>query len=145
MRDAETEGKRKKEKEKKKTADPAQGAGASRSSQSCLTMGNGQKCKKCAHGNGWLVRGGLFCSCVGFVFFVFCFCLFRAAPAAQGGSQARGRIRAAAAGLHHSPSNTGSNLVCDLHSSRQHRILNPLSETRDRTRVLTDTSWVRFC
>ena len=33
------------------------------------------------------------------------FCLFRAAPAACGGSQARGFIMAIAAGLHHSPSN----------------------------------------
>ena len=33
--------------------------------------------------------------------------------------------------------------VCDLHhSSRQCRILNPLSKTRDRTCVLLDTSWV---
>ena len=41
-----------------------------------------------------------------FVFFVFCF--FRAAPAAYGGSQARGLIRAVAAGLRHSHSNVGS-------------------------------------
>ena len=33
---------------------------------------------------------------------------FRAASAACGGSQARGRIRAVAAGLHHSHSNSGS-------------------------------------
>ena len=33
---------------------------------------------------------------------------FKAAPVAHGSSQARGRIRAAAAGLHHSHSNTGS-------------------------------------
>ena len=47
------------------------------------------------------------------VFFVFCFlvfCLFRAAPAAYGGSQARGRTGAGAAGLHHSHSNMGSKL-----------------------------------
>ena len=31
-----------------------------------------------------------------------CVCVFRAASAAYGGSQARGRIRAVAAGLHHS-------------------------------------------
>ena len=37
-------------------------------------------------------------------------CLFRAAPAAYGGSQARGRIGAVAAGPHHSHSNTGSEL-----------------------------------
>ena len=41
---------------------------------------------------------------------VFCchFFLFRAAPSAYGGSQASGRIRAAAAGLQHSHSNAGS-------------------------------------
>ena len=36
------------------------------------------------------------------------FCLFRATPAAYGGSQARGLIGAVAAGLHHSHSNAGS-------------------------------------
>ena len=36
------------------------------------------------------------------------FCLFRAAPAAYGGSQARGRIQDTVAGLHHSHSNTES-------------------------------------
>ena len=44
-------------------------------------------------------------------FFVsFFFFLFRAAPTAYGGSQARSRIRATAAGLHHSHSNMGSEL-----------------------------------
>ena len=46
-----------------------------------------------------------------FLFFVclcWSFCLFRATPAAYGGSQARDRIRAAAAGLHHTHSNMGS-------------------------------------
>ena len=39
----------------------------------------------------------------------FClFGLFRAAPMAYGGSQAKGQIGAAAAGLHHSHSNAGS-------------------------------------
>ena len=42
-----------------------------------------------------------------FQFFSF---LFRAAPAAYGGSQAKGRIRAVAAGLHHSHSNARSEL-----------------------------------
>ena len=36
------------------------------------------------------------------------FFLFRATPVAYGSSQARGGIRAAAAGLHHSHSNIGS-------------------------------------
>ena len=35
--------------------------------------------------------------------------------------------------------------VCNLHhSSRQCQILNPLSEARDRTCVLTNTSWICF-
>ena len=35
--------------------------------------------------------------------------------------------------------------VCDLHhSSRQHQILNPLSEARDQTYVLMDTSQIPF-
>ena len=41
-------------------------------------------------------------------FFFFFFCLFRAAPVAYGSSQARGQIGAAAASLHHSHSNEGS-------------------------------------
>ena len=35
--------------------------------------------------------------------------------------------------------------VCNLHhSSRQHRILNPLSEARDQTCILMDTSQIYF-
>ena len=56
--------------------------------------------------------------------------LFRAVPVAYGSSQARGRIGAAAAGLHH--------------SSLQCRILNPLSAARDRTHILMDTIEIRF-
>ena len=66
-------------------------------------------------------------------FFLLAFCfLFRAAPAANGGSQARGQIGAAAASLHRSHSNVGSELRLHLyHSSRPCWILNPLSEARD--------------
>ena len=40
---------------------------------------------------------------------------------------------------------TDPSRVCDLHhSSWQHRILNPLSQSRDRTRNLMDTSWVCY-
>ena len=76
--------------------------------------------------------------------FVFVFCLFRATTAVHGGSQARGRIGAAAAGLRHSHSNTNPSLVYDPHHSvRQCWILNPLCKARDRTHVLMDTTWLR--
>ena len=42
------------------------------------------------------------------VLYFFFFLLFRAAPAVNGGAQARGQIGATAAGLHHSHSNTES-------------------------------------
>ena len=62
---------------------------------------------------------------------------------AYGGSKARGEIRAAAAGLTTVTAMPDLSCVCDLHHSTwQGRILNPLSEARDRTRVLMDTSWV---
>ena len=36
--------------------------------------------------------------------------------------------------------------IFDLHhSSQQCQILDPLSEARDHTRVLMDTSWVHYC
>ena len=43
-----------------------------------------------------------------FLYFTFFFLLFRAIPAAYGGSQARGVIGAVATGLYHSRSNAGS-------------------------------------
>ena len=82
------------------------------------------------------------CSCQREVFFFF-FCIFRTAPAAYGGSQPRGPIGAAPAGLHHSLSNADLSCVFDLHQSLwQCQILNPLSEARDRTLVLMHTSQV---
>ena len=62
----------------------------------------------------------------------FFFCLFRAAPAAHGGSQAKGQIGAVASDLHHSHSNASSE-PC-LRATPQlveSQILNPLSEARD--------------
>ena len=74
-----------------------------------------------------------------------CFVFFRATPMAYEGSQARGWIRAAAAGLCHSHSNAGSELVYNLHhSSWQCQILNPLSQARDRTCILMDVSQICF-
>ena len=51
--------------------------------------------------------------------------------------QARGRIGATAAGLHHIHSNLGPSCVCDLHHSSQQRwIFKPLREAMDQTRIL---------
>ena len=83
----------------------------------------------------------------GFVFvfvFVFVFCLFRAIPAASGGSQVRGRIGAVASDLRQSYSNSGSEL-CLQPTLQQRWILNPLSKARDRTCILMDPSPIRFC
>ena len=71
-----------------------------------------------------------------------------AAPGAYGSSQARGQIGTTAAGLHHNHSNARSvpRVVCDLHhSSLPRRIPYPLSEARDQTSILMDTSRICFC
>ena len=60
-----------------------------------------------------------------------------APPAAYGGSQARGLIRAAAASLCLSHSHARPSDICDPgHSLWQCQILNPLSKGRDRTHNL---------
>ena len=73
------------------------------------------------------------------------FGLFRATSVAYGSSQARGRIRAAAAGLHHSHSNAGSEpdlqLTAPLMATWDPY---PLIEARDWTCILMDTSWVHY-
>ena len=59
-----------------------------------------------------------------------CVCLFRAAPSAYGGSQARGLIRAVATGLHQSHSNAKSEPRLQLHSnsvSLTHGVIEPAS------------------
>ena len=50
------------------------------------------------------------CRILGDFFFFFLLLLFRATLSAHGGSQARGRIRAVVAGLHHSHSKAESKL-----------------------------------
>ena len=72
-----------------------------------------------------------------------CLIVFRATPEANGGSQARGRIGAVAAGLCHSHSNTRSKWP-QRPTLQQCQILNPLSGTRDWTHVLMNTSWVCY-
>ena len=82
------------------------------------------------------VRGGL-------CFFFFFLLIVKAAPVAYESSQARGQIRATAAGLHHSHSNVGSKP--HLRPTQQRQILNPLSGARDRTHIFMDASGIRFC
>ena len=69
--------------------------------------------------------------------YLFIFVFFRAAPAAYGGSQARGLIGIVAAGVHQRHSNARSQPQL-----RQHRIPNPLSEARDGTCSLMVPSWI---
>ena len=72
--------------------------------------------------------------------YLFCFS-FLAIPAAYGSSQAGGRIKAVAAGLHNSHSNTGS---------EQHlwptlqvvAMLDALNEAEDQNCILTTQCWV---
>ena len=72
-----------------------------------------------------------------FYFFnVYFYFLFRAVPVAYGSSQARGHIGAAIATLHHIHSHARP-----MPNLWQHQILNPLTETRDWTHFVMDTSW----
>ena len=79
-----------------------------------------------------------------FFFVLFCFVLFlRATPVVYGTSQARGRIGAEEAGLHHSHSNLGSKTCLQptpwLMATP---VLDPPSEARDLMQVLMDISRV---
>ena len=74
----------------------------------------------------------------------FLFLLFRAVYLAYESSQARSWTGDVAAGLHHSHSNVGSEpCLWPTPQLMQRRIPNLLSEARDRTCILMDTS--RFC
>ena len=65
---------------------------------------------------------------------------------AYGSSWARGQITAAAAVYTKSIATQALSYICDLYlSSWQHQILNPLSEAKDQTCILMDTSWVCYC
>ena len=79
-------------------------------------------------GRAWFRLGGMFC-----------FCLFRATPLAYRSFQARGLTGAIAAGLYHSHGNVASKLHL-----RPTQLLNPLSEARDWTCILMNTSRVCY-
>ena len=80
-----------------------------------------------------------------YIYIYFVFCLFKAAPAAYGGSQARDLIRATAASLCQSHGRPDPSHICNPHhSSRQCQILNPLIEARDRTCNLMIPSRICF-
>ena len=78
-----------------------------------------------------------------------CVCSFfsRATPVAYRSSQARGWIGGAASNLHHSHSNSGSELwpTPQHHSSWQHQILNSLREGRGPICIFMDTNCVPDC
>ena len=62
-----------------------------------------------------------------------------AAPAAYGNSQYRGRIGAAAGAYGTATTTPDLGYLCDPHCSLcQGLILNPLSEARDQTHILTE-------
>ena len=93
----------------------------------------------------WILAGFFFFFFLSFVFFVVVVVAISwAAPAAYGGSQARGQIELqlpvyATAMIMWDPSH-----ICNLHHSLQQRqILNPLGEAKYLTRVLVDASQVR--
>ena len=73
-----------------------------------------------------------------FFFFFFFFCLFRASPTAHGGSQARSRIGAIAASIHHSHSNVGFRATSATYTTAHNNAgsFDPLSKARDWTCIL---------
>ena len=74
------------------------------------------------------------------IYYLFIYiCLFRTTPVAYGSSQARDQIGAAAAGLHHSHSNAGSESC--LRPTTAHgntRSLTQMSKARNPTHILMD-------
>ena len=83
---------------------------------------------------------------VNFAFFFFFFCFFGGfLLVAYGSSQARGPIRAKLPGYTTATGTWDLSHDYDLHhSSQQHWIPNPLSQARDQTHILTDTSQICF-
>ena len=79
------------------------------------------------------------------VFLFLFFCLFRATPVAYGGSQARVYLELQLPVYTTATATWDLSRICNLHqSSRQHQILNPLSEARDQTRNHMVPSRIHF-
>ena len=75
----------------------------------------------------------------------FCFLLFTVTPGANGSSQARGLIGAAAEASATATTTLDLRCNCDLHHSlQQYQIANPLSEAGDQTHFFMDSSWVFY-
>ena len=69
----------------------------------------------------------------------------KTAPAAHGGSQARGVIGAVAPAYTTATGTRDLSCICNLHhSSQQRQILSPRSKARDQTRNLMDPGWICF-
>ena len=80
-----------------------------------------------------------------FFFFLVFFVFSRAAPMAYGSFQARDQIGNTVLTYTTATATQDLSHVCELHhSSRQCQILNPLSEARDQTCILMDTSQIHF-
>ena len=76
----------------------------------------------------------------GLVLLNFFFFLFRAAPAAHESSQATGQISTAVEAYATGTAIPGLSHMFEVQGTmQQHRILNPLSEARDRTLILMET------
>ena len=81
-----------------------------------------------------------------YVFLICLFLLFRAAPTAYGGSQARRSHRSYGCQPTPEPQQHRIRAASDLHHrSRQCQIPNPLSKARDQTRNLMVPSQICFC
>ena len=76
-----------------------------------------------------------------FFLFFFFFCLFRATLAAYGGSQARGQIRPAAAGLRHSHSDTRSE-PCLWPTPQLMAMLDPQAKRLSEAGIEPTPSWI---
>ena len=79
-----------------------------------------------------------------FIYLLFLvFLLFRAIPMAYEGSQAGVEVELQLPAYATATAMRDPSCICNLHhSSQQHWILNPLSDARDQTHVLMDTSQV---